>query len=87
VDLPSHKTALKIIEELENLSQQRYISPYCIALIYASLNEKNIAMAWLRKAYEKHVSELIYMKVDPYLKNLRSDPRFTLLIKKMGLEK
>jgi serine/threonine protein kinase/Tfp pilus assembly protein PilF len=79
--------ALQIIEELEQLSRQRYISPYCIALIYASLDERDKAMEWLQKAYEKHVSELIYMKVDPYLDNLRSDPRFTKLLKKIGLEK
>lgn len=79
--------ALKIIGELEELSQQRYVSPYCIALIYASLDEKDKAMEWLQKAYEKHVSELIYMKVDPYLENLHSDPRFMILLKKMALDK
>jgi serine/threonine protein kinase/Tfp pilus assembly protein PilF len=79
------KEALGIIEELEELSQHRYVSPYCMALIYASLNEKDSAIEWLNKAYDKHVSELIYMNVDPYLDNLRMDPRFTILLKKMGL--
>jgi serine/threonine-protein kinase len=79
--------ALTIIHELEDLSKQRYISPYCITLIYASMGEKDHAFDWLEKAYEEHVSELIYLKVDPYLDNLRSDPRFTTLLKKVGLDK
>ncbi len=79
--------ALTLIDELRELSKQRYISPYCMALIYASLDEKDRAMDLLHKAYMEHVSELIYLKVDPYLDNLRSDPRFIVLLEKIGLEK
>jgi len=79
--------ALKVIEELKKLSKQRYISPYCVTLIFASLDEKDQAMDWLHKAFEEHVSELIYLKVDPYLDNLRPDPRFQDLLKIMGLQK
>ena len=75
--------ALKAIDELKALSRERYISPYCIALIYASLGEKDQAMDWLQKAYEEHVSELIHMKVDPYLDKIRSDPRFVELLVKV----
>lgn len=78
--------ALKAIDELKALSRERYISPYCIALIYASLDEKDQAIDWLQKAYDEHVSELIYMKVDPYLDKIRSDPRFIELLVKVGLE-
>jgi serine/threonine-protein kinase len=78
--------ALNAINELKQLSKQRYISPYCIALIYSSMNDKDEAMEWLQRAYDQHVSELIYMKVDPYLDNLRPDPRFKELLAKVGLE-
>jgi tetratricopeptide (TPR) repeat protein len=77
--------ATKTIEELKELSRNRYISPYCFALIYASMNERDQAIEWLRIALEKRVSELIYMKVDPYLDNLRSDPRFDDLLSQVGL--
>jgi serine/threonine protein kinase/Tfp pilus assembly protein PilF len=79
------REALKAIEELKELSKQRYISSYCISLIYASMNEKDQAMEWLENAYDEHASELIYLKVDPYLDNMRSDPRFKELLKKIGL--
>ena len=77
--------AQKAIDELVELSKQRYISPYCLALIYASMDEKDQAIDWLQTAYESHVSELIYLKVDPYLDKIRSDARFKALLKKVGL--
>ena len=79
------REALNAIEELKELSKQRYISPYCISLIYATMDEKDRAMEWLENAYNKHASELIYLKVDPYLDNMRSDPGFKELLKKIGL--
>jgi serine/threonine-protein kinase len=78
--------ALKIINELIKLSCKRYISPYCLSLIYSSMDDIDLAIEWLQRAYDEHVSELIYLKVDPYLDNLRSDPRFKELLKKMRLE-
>jgi serine/threonine protein kinase/Tfp pilus assembly protein PilF len=81
-----HDEALKLIDELRELSKERYVSPYCMALIYASLGERDQAMDLLQKAYMERVSELIYLKVDPYLDNLRSDPRFVALLEKIGLE-
>jgi serine/threonine-protein kinase len=78
--------ALKAVDELKDLSRERYVSPYCIALIYASLGEADQAMEWLQRAHEEQVSELIYMKVDPYLDEIRSDPRFIELLAKVGLE-
>jgi TolB-like protein/Tfp pilus assembly protein PilF len=79
--------AKNIIQELMDLSKKQYISPYCICLIYASMGEKAQALDWLEKAYNEHVSELIYLKVDPYLDNLHSEPRFTAILKKVGLVK
>ena len=78
--------AHQIIDELKELSKERYISPYCFALIYASMDEKDSAIQYLNLAYKEHVSELIYLRVDPYLDKLRSDPRFKELLKKVCLE-
>jgi serine/threonine-protein kinase len=78
--------AHNIIDELKELSKKRYISPYCLALIYASMDEKDSGMEYLNQAYVEHVSELIYLRVDPFLDKLRSDPRFKNLLKKVCLE-
>jgi serine/threonine protein kinase/Flp pilus assembly protein TadD len=70
--------ALKIIEQLKVLiAQQRYVSPYSIALIYAGLGEKDLAFEWLDRAYNERDESYIHLKVDPRLDDLRSDPRFT----------
>ena len=78
--------ALQVIDELQQLSKQRYITPYAFVLIYACLSMNDDAFDWLQKAYEQRVAELIYLKVDPFLDNLRSDPRFTTVLRKVGLE-
>ncbi len=78
--------AAQVIEELKVLSKERYVTPYAFTLIYASMGEKDEAMGWLRQACDQGVSDLIYLKVDPYLDNLRDDPRFAGLLKKVGME-
>jgi len=79
--------AQKILDELNNLSKQRYVSPFRIAIIYTGLGKNDQAFAWLEKAYEERDSALNHVKVEPRFESLRSDPRFTALLKKMGLER
>src|SRR6185295_11399226 len=57
--------ALKLLHELQKTSQQRYVSPYYIALVYAGLGENQEAIAWLEKARQERQSYLILMKVEP----------------------
>jgi tetratricopeptide (TPR) repeat protein len=77
--------ALKITDELRELSKQRYVSSYHIALIYARLGEKDRAFEWLENAYKERSDMLVYLKVDPRLDSLRSDPRFDELVRRVGL--
>jgi tetratricopeptide (TPR) repeat protein len=79
--------AQKILDELHKLSKQRYVSPFQTAIIYTGLGKKDQAFAWLEKAYEERDSALNHVKVEPRFDGLRSDPRFTALLKKMGLER
>jgi len=44
-----------------------------------------ILFEWLDRAYAKHQEDVIYTKVDPLLKSLHSDPRFTAFLKKLNL--
>jgi len=77
--------ALKIIDELKGPSQKTYISPYDVAAIYVGLGQKDQAFDWLQKAYEERSDWLRYLKVDPRLDPLRSDPRFADLVRRVGL--
>jgi hypothetical protein len=56
-----------------------------IALVYAFRKQSDEAFQWLDRAYAEHDDGLIYTKVDPLLKNLHNDPRYTALLKKLNL--
>ena len=58
-----------------------------LALVYAALGEHDIAFIWLEKSYESREEALLNLKVDPKADRLRSDPRFSALLKKLGVEK
>jgi hypothetical protein len=77
--------ALAILHELLQMSAQRYVSPYSIALVYVGLGDRDQAFQWLDKAYDEHSVRLINIAVHPRLTGLRSDPRFTALVKRIGL--
>ncbi len=77
--------AQEILDELIQLSSQRYISPYPIATIYAGLGDKEKAFEWINKAVEDRADFLVYAQVDPRLDPLRGDPRFNDLIEELSL--
>ncbi|HEU5238880.1 MAG TPA: protein kinase [Pyrinomonadaceae bacterium] len=76
--------ALEVIQRLQDESQQSYVVPYDIALVYAGLGDKDQAMAHLEKAYEARFGWLIWINVEPKWDFLRDDPRFQDLIQRMG---
>jgi tetratricopeptide (TPR) repeat protein len=75
-----------VLDELSELSERRFVSPFYTALIHLGLGEKNSALKWLEKAYDEHDHALETLKVEPMLDSLRSHPRFEALLKRMELE-
>jgi TolB-like protein len=77
--------ALKMVNEMKAEFHQSHptVGAGDIAPIYAGLGDKDQALAWLEKSYEKHESYPVLMKVDPMLDLLRSDPRFQDLVRRM----
>jgi tetratricopeptide (TPR) repeat protein len=69
---------------LKNLSQQ-YFPAYLIAGAYLAIGDKQQAFYWLEKAFSEVDPALILLKVLPEFDPLRSDPRFTELLRKIGL--
>jgi eukaryotic-like serine/threonine-protein kinase len=78
------KEATKVIYELKDKRRREYLRPYILAEDYAALGEKNEAMDWLEKAYEERDDWINWIKVDPNLDVLRSEPRFTALLRRVG---
>jgi TolB-like protein/predicted Zn-dependent protease len=56
-----------------------------IAEVYAWWGDKNNAFQWLNRAFVQHDSGLAYVKVNPLLKSLRTDPRYKALLHKINL--
>jgi serine/threonine-protein kinase len=77
--------ARKILDELKQQAKHKYLSPTVIAALYGALGEENQAFAWLDKAYDERDSLLIGLRVEPMFDPLRSDPRFTDLLRRVGL--
>jgi eukaryotic-like serine/threonine-protein kinase len=77
--------AEKVIRRLEELSKQQYVSPFQMAVVYAGMDERRLALDWLEKSRTERFNWLPFIKVDPVLKNLRSEPRFVELVKSLNL--
>jgi eukaryotic-like serine/threonine-protein kinase len=79
-------SAEKILRELLQKSKTSYVSPYMIGTIYAGLGDKNKAFEFLDKAYQERSPDIPYfLKADLRIDNLRSDPRFQDLLRRVGL--
>jgi len=78
--------AQRVLAGLKETAQRRFISPYGIAVLYLSLGDKEQAFVWLNRAYDERDNWLNYLKVEPRLDPLRTDPRFNELLRRVGLE-
>ncbi len=76
--------AFKVLEELHAVSTTQYVSPYYVALVFAGLKDHAKANEWLERAYEDRSNPLVFANVDPQLDELRQDPRFNALLRRMG---
>jgi serine/threonine protein kinase/Flp pilus assembly protein TadD len=74
--------ARAILNELQRTTQ--YVSPGELAVLYAGLGERDQAFQCLERAYAAHDIQLQYLKVDPGIDPLRSDPRFQDLVRRVG---
>jgi len=80
--------AQKLLREWQHQSESNYISPYMIATVYASLEEKDKAFEYLEKAYQERSSDLPYfLRADLRIDSLRSAPRFQNLLGRMNFPK
>ena len=79
--------AREILEDLIKRAEKGYASPYYVARVYFALKEIDLGFEWLNKTYQEKDNRLLEIKVDPGLDEVRSDPRFKTLLKKVGLEK
>src|SRR5579875_1724948 len=62
-----------------------YTSPYQLALVYATIGDKETALSLLQKSAAAKEGQILYLKYEPLLDGIRSDPRFVTLEQRVGL--
>jgi len=77
--------AMKLLNQLKRESAERYVPSFAFALIYIGLNEKEEAFVWLEKGVAERSSYASSYAIDPVLDDLRSDPRFKEMLKRLNL--
>jgi tetratricopeptide (TPR) repeat protein len=77
--------ARQILDELTGVGKHSYVPPYVFAMLYTALGEKEQAFAWLDKGYQERDPYLVRLRVDEAVDPLRSDPRFSQLLQRIGL--
>ena len=77
--------AIKILNELKGETREHYNLATLIAAIYAALGDKEQAFAWLGKGCDEHQNGVKEFKVSPRFDTLRSDPRFTDVLRRVKL--
>jgi len=73
------------ITTVDKLSNQADIPPFLPAFVYSNLGDNDQAFAWLNKAYQKRNWCVLDLKNDPIWDPIRSDPRFSELLKRVRL--
>jgi TolB-like protein/Flp pilus assembly protein TadD len=76
--------ALKILDQLKDVSRQRYVSMYSFAIVYLALDDKQEALRWLEQTYQDRAgADIGWIRVDSLLDPLRGDPGFEALAEKI----
>jgi TolB-like protein/DNA-binding winged helix-turn-helix (wHTH) protein len=77
--------ALKELGKLQAASAKRYIPPSYFAIVWMGLGDHNQAITWLDRGYKDRSEHMLYLGLEPLVDPIRSDPRFALLLKNVGL--
>ena len=81
------RAAESVLAELLDRAATGYVSAYDIGLVYAALGDKARAFEWLDKALAERSSFLPYITWDRRADRLRSDPRFAVVLRRLGLDR
>jgi serine/threonine-protein kinase len=77
--------AEQTLHDLEAKRSYDYVSPVELAMVNIALGDHDRAIDWMEKAYEERRGWMAYLYVHPVVDPLRNEPRFNILVRKMGL--
>jgi tetratricopeptide (TPR) repeat protein len=70
---------------LKKEAASKYVSPVDLAVLHAGLGETDAALSEIERAFELRDASLVYLRTQPELASLRSEPRFQAIVKRMGI--
>lgn len=73
------------LDEVLQVSRERFVPPYHVAIMYNGLGETAEALTWLERGFAQRDPKMVFLKVEPKWKNLCEDARFVRLLKGMNL--
>jgi serine/threonine protein kinase/tetratricopeptide (TPR) repeat protein len=79
------KDALQVLDDLSELADHKYVASHFFAGIHIGLGENDRAIEYLEKSWDERCHWLIYLHLDPSMDDLRSNPRFQDLLRRVGL--
>ncbi len=77
--------AWQALQTLEEMSQQRYVSPYWKGVVYSGLGSHELAVQCLEEGYSQKDVWLLWVKVEPRFDPIRGKARFATLVNRLGL--
>ncbi|MDQ3222875.1 MAG: tetratricopeptide repeat protein, partial [Gemmatimonadota bacterium] len=77
--------AREVLQQLEQLAREGYVSPYHMAYVYTGLGEVDRAMDFLERAYEERAGSVYGIKGSYLFTSLHPHARFKALLRKMNL--
>ena len=80
-----HDEAYDLLKKLLTLSEREYVPAMAFSIAYMGLGDMDKSFDWLDKCFEERDSRLFWLSVVPLFQPLRSDPRFKLLLRRLGL--
>jgi TolB-like protein/DNA-binding winged helix-turn-helix (wHTH) protein/Flp pilus assembly protein TadD len=83
--LGERSQALRTLEELKATSKKSYVPAFYFAMIYAALEDKDQAFMQLEKGYDERFARFAYLKLEALWDPLRSDERFSDLVRRVGI--
>jgi predicted Zn-dependent protease len=78
--------AMNLLALAAERARHAYVSPVSVAQVYIGLGEYDTAFEWLERGYHDRDESMTALKVEPAYDEIRSDPRFRDLLRRMKLD-
>ncbi len=75
----------KVLRQLKALEAHDDADYYNLAIVYLALGDKDQSFKALERAFEQHTGSMAFLKSDPFWKDVRSEPRYQDLLRRIGL--